>query len=411
MKIGKSGERVIVAIDVGTTKICVLVAHYMLDKSLNIIGIGRSPSHGVARGVVVDIAQAVQSIKSAVREAELMAGCKIDSAYVGISGSHIQSLNSSGMVPIKYGKVRKEDVIAVLSAAQAVVIPEGHQILHILPQFFCIDSQQKIKDPIGMHGVRLEAQVHIVTGSVASVQNLVSCCNLAGIEVTDLALEQLASAQAVLSEDEKELGVALVDIGGGTSDFAVYQQGAIKYTKVFGIAGNHVTHDIALCLRTTLKDAERIKKEFGSSVLYNSSNMQFEAEMVHGQDKQNISVQDLSAIIEPRIQELMQLVRKEIIQQQLEQHIPSGVIFTGGGSLLDGLVPTAEALLQLPVRVGMPHVPQQFKQLLENPSYATSYGLLLHVIKNSENSTINALTGPLITRILWRMKSWISDFF
>lgn len=410
MKVGKTGEKVIVAIDIGTTKICVLVAHYMPDKSLQIIGIGKSPSHGVARGVVVDIAQAVQSIKSAVKEAELMAGCKIDSAYVGISGSHIQSLNSSGMIPIKYGKVRMQDVSAVLAAARAVVMPEGQQILHLIPQFFCIDSQQKVKDPIGMHGVRLEAQVHIVTGSVTSVQNLISCCNLAGIEVTDLALEQLASAQAVLSDDEKELGVGILDIGGGTSDFAVYQQGAIKYTKVFGIAGNHVTHDIALCLRTTLKDAERIKKEFGSSMIFDTS-MQFEAEMVHGYDKQIISTYDLSSIIEPRMQELMHLVRQEIIQQQLEQYMPSGLILTGGGSLLDGLASTAQQMLQIPVRVGIPHVPQSFKQLLENPSYATSYGLLLHVIKNSENSTINALTGPLITRILWRMKSWISDFF
>lgn len=411
MKVGMTGERVIVAIDVGTTKICVLVAHYMLDKSLQIIGIGRAPSHGVSRGVVVDIAQAVQSIKSAVKEAELMAGCTIDSAYVGISGAHIQSMNSSGMVPIKYGKVRREDVTAVLAAAQAVMIPEGHQILHVIPQHFSIDSQPKIKDPIGLHGVRLEAQVHIVTGSITAVQNLVSCCNLAGLQVTDLALEQIASAHAVLSDDERELGAALVDIGGGTSDFAVYQQGAIKYTKVLGIAGNHVTHDIALCLRTSLKDAERIKKEFGSSIISGKNNLMFEAEMVHGHDKQQIALDELSAIIEPRIQELMQMIRKEIIQQQLEPHIPAGIIFTGGGSLIDGLASTAQSILQMPVRIGIPQVPHQFKQLLENPSYATGYGLLLNVIKNSENSTINALTGPLITRILWRMKSWISDFF
>ena len=254
-------DTVLVALDVGTTKISVLVAQKVSDTGLNIIGIGRAPAYGVSRGVVVDIAQAVHAIKLAVKEAELMAGCKIESVCVGVSGAHIQSFSSQGMIPIKNGRIRANDVTAVLAAAKAVVIAEGQQILHVLPQYYTIDNHQRVTDPVGMFGVRLEAQVHIITGSIASVQNLVRCCVAAGIGVNDIVLEPLASAEAVLSHDERELGVALLDIGGGTADFAIYQQGTIRHTKVFPVAGNHITHDIALCLRTTLKDAERVKQE------------------------------------------------------------------------------------------------------------------------------------------------------
>ena len=266
MKNQSTYNDILVALDVGTTKISVLVAQKVDQTSMNIVGIGRAPSYGVSRGMVVDIAQAVHSIKRAVTEAELMAGCKIEAVTVGISGAHIQSITSQGMIPIKNGQIRAHDVSAVLAAAKAVVIAEGQQILHVLPQYYTIDSHQRVADPEGMFGVRLDAQVHIITGSVASVQNLVRCCTAAGVGVKDIVLEPLASADAVLSPDERELGIALLDIGGGTADFAIYQQGAMRHTKIFPVAGNHITHDIALCLRTTLKDAERVKQEFGSAV-------------------------------------------------------------------------------------------------------------------------------------------------
>lgn len=405
-------DNLLVAVDIGTTKICVLIAQKVGENSLNILGIGKAPSYGIARGVVVDISQAVHAIKLALKEAELMAGCKVEAAVVGISGAHIQSINSHGMIPIKHGRIRAYDIACVLSAAKTVVISEGQQILHVLPQYFMIDSQQKVMDPVGMFGVRLEAQVHIITGSIASVQNIIRCCQMAGIGVNDVVLEPLASAESVLSKDEKELGVALLDIGGGTSDFAIYQQGTIRYTKIFPIAGNHVTHDIALCLRTTLKDAERIKQEFGTT---NNSTLDFkegfEVEMVHGGENKRVTAHELFYIIEPRINELLVMVQKEITQQGLEHLMPAGIVLTGGGALLRGMKEVSQLMLGAPARIGIPHVPHMFKESLESPLYATSYGLLLHLMKTSKGVSMEQLTGPLISRILWRMKSWVSDFF
>lgn len=405
-------ENLMVAIDIGTTKICVLIAQKIGDNNLTILGIGKAPSNGMARGVVVDIAQAVHSIKVALKEAELMAGCKITSAVVGISGAHIQSINSQGMIPIKHGRIRPYDVASVLAAAKAVVISEGQQILHVLPQYFMIDNQQKVMDPIGMFGVRLEAQVHIITGSIASVQNLVRCCQMAGVQVSDVILEPLASADAVLSIDERELGVALLDIGGGTSDFAIYQQGTIRYTKIFPIAGNLVTHDIALCLRTTLKDAERVKREFGITTMPTvDMRTEFEVEMVHGGESKHVLAHELFYIIEPRINELFMLIQKEIKNQHLEHLMPAGMVLTGGGALLRGMKEMAELMLGVPARLGIPHVPHMFKESLESPLYATSYGLLVQLMKKNKGVSLDHLNGPMVNRILWRMKSWVSDFF
>lgn len=410
MKNQSTYDNILVALDVGTTKMSVLVAQKVSDEGLSIIGIGKAPSHGVSRGVVVDIAQAVHAIKLAVKEAELMAGCKIESACIGISGSHIKSLNSQGMIPIKNGRIRPHDVAAVLTAAKAVVISEGQQIIHVLPQYYTIDSQQRVTDPIGMFGVRLEAQVHIITASVASVQNLVRCCMMAGVSVSDIVLEPLASADAVLSHDERELGVALLDIGGGTSDFAIYQQGTIRHTKVLPIAGNHITHDIALCLRTTLKDAERVKQEFGST-LHTGSNEQIEVEMVHGEEKTTVTKEEITRIIEPRVAELLMMVQKEIDQHHLEHLMPAGIVFTGGGALLHGLKESAQLALRIPARVGNPHVPLMFKDSLSNPLHATGYGLLLHVLRKSRGHALDELSGPLAKRIMYRMKTWVADFF
>ncbi len=403
---------ILVALDVGTTKISVLVAQKVADNSFNIVGIGKTASYGVSRGMVVDIAQAVHAIKLAVKEAELMAGCKIEAATVGISGAHIQSLTSQGMVPIKNGRIRAHDVSAVLAAAKAVVIAEGQQILHVLPQYYTIDSNQHVSDPVGMFGIRLEAQVHIITGSIASVQNLVRCCMAAGVAVNDIVLEPLASADAVLSPDERELGIALLDIGGGTSDFAIYQQGTIRHSKVLPIAGNHIAHDIALCLRTTLKDAERVKLEYGSTQRISSQiHEMIEVEMVHGEEKTLVTIEEVIRIIEPRVAELFMMIEKEIDQYHLEHLMPAGIVLTGGGALLQGIKESAQVSLRIPARVGIPHVPPMFKEALAHPLYATGYGLLMHALKKSKGSTLHDLSGPFINRMLYRVKSWAADFF
>jgi cell division protein FtsA len=405
-------DNLLVALDIGTTKICALIAQRVAENSFHIIGIGKAPSYGVSRGVVVDIAQTVCAIKLAIKEAELMAGCKVEAVYVGISGAHVQSLNSQGMVPIKHARVKEQDIAAVLAAAQAVVIPEGQKIIHVLPQYYTIDAEQKVQDPLGMFGVRLEANVHIITGSIASVQNIVRCCELANLKVSDIILEPLASADAVLSTDEKNLGVALLDIGGGTSDFVIYQNSSIRHTKIFDIAGNHFTQDVALCLRTTMKDAERVKREFGATInFYTHDRECFEIEMVHGHSRKIVTLNELISIIESRAIELMVLIEKEIQKNNLVHLIPAGMVLTGGGSLLRGLDLTAQSLISIPIRVGNPHVPAMCKETLESPLYATAYGLLVYVFKKQKTASFEHLNASLANQILWRMKSWISDFF
>lgn len=403
---------IITAIDIGTTKICVLVAQQINDQELEIIGIGKAPSRGLARGVVVDIAPAVHSIRTALKEAELMVGHELESAYIGVSGGHVHAFNSHGMVPIRHGEIKQLDIENVIRAARAVPLPEGQQLLHALPQFYTIDNEHIVKDPLGMYGVRLEAQVHIITGAVASVQNLVRCCAMAGIKTQDIVLEPLASAQAVLSDDERELGIGMLDIGGGTSDFAIYQQGNIRHTQVFLIAGNIFTNDIAVCLRTTTKDAERIKKDFGiADVSLFEEDIRIQAEMVQGDEQQTVMLSDLLAVLESRTQELLMMVRDAIDEQKLRPLMHAGLVLTGGGSLLHGIAQQAESILQMPVRVGRPRVPFGFKASLDNPIYATGYGLLLHGLRQHTGSRGLGMTGPFITQIFSRMKSWVFDFF
>ncbi|MGC2310841.1 MAG: cell division protein FtsA [Candidatus Babeliaceae bacterium] len=407
----RTTDHIIAAIDVGTTKICTLIAHQRSDGNLEIIGIGKAPSSGLARGVVVDIAPAIASIKASLEEAQLMASCTIEAVVIGISGSHIQAHQSQGIVALKGRQIRQSDILNVVSAAKAIPLAQGQQILHVLPQFFIIDGQQRVRDPLGMHGVRLEAQVHIITGSIASVQNLVHCCEMAGVKVSDIILEPLASADAVLSYDERELGVALLDIGGGTSDFAVYQHNALYHTRIFPLAGNLFTHDIAVCLHTTLKDAERIKKEYGHTLF---SSMQadevLEIEMVQGNTLHTIYRSDLIAVLQARAQELISFVKQECDQYHLKTIAQSGLVLTGGGSLLQGLSELTSAYLQIPVRIGKPQVPFTFHETLENPLYATGYGLLVQAHKKSTNK-MEHIEGPMVNRIFWRMKSWVLDFF
>lgn len=405
-----SSDRVWVAIDIGTTKICVLVAHHLTGESFEILGVGKAPSDGLSKGVVVDIAKTIRSIKEAVKEAEIMAGFPLENAHIGISGAHIRSLNSHGVVPIKKGEVRHEDIAAVIAAAQAIPIAEGQQVLHVLPQYFVIDGQ-KVKDPVGMYGIRLEAQVHIVTGSVASAQNLVKCCQMAGIRVEDIILEQLASADAVLSPDEREIGVGVLDIGGGTSDLALYQQGNIRHTMVLPMAGNHFTNDIAVGLRTTLKEAERIKREHGLAKkdLLKEDDV-IEVEMVQGSEKRIVLLHDLVSIIHPRASELLVLVHEEVVRYHLQPFMRSGLVLTGGGSLLRGMKELAEEIFDMPVRVGMPRSYYALPESLHSPVYATAYGLLVHAIKKQGAQLVSG-NEPLVSRIFERMKTWVADFF
>jgi cell division protein FtsA len=402
---------IVATIDIGTTKIFVIIARYFGNESFEIIGIGQAPSQGLKKGMVVDIAQTVHSIKQAVAEAQLMAGCTIDSAVIGISGSHIQSFTSQAVVPIKKGEVTQADIDHVLSFAKAVAIGEDQQILHVLPQYYRIDGQEQLYQPLGMYGVRLEVYAHVITGSVASVQNLIKCCQMAGIAASDIVLEQLASAQAVLSADERQMGVGIVDIGGGTCDVAIYQHGAIKFTAVIPVAGNQFTNDVAVGLHTTISQAEQIKKEYGCLFLTKElEDRYFMVESIGG-GSENIFIDQLISILRPRTIELLQLVKQIIDKNNLHSFITAGFVLTGGGALLTGLPLLAQQLLKVPVRIGKPRVTSVAYPTIEHPMYATGYGLLLCAVKKRDTANGQALTLSTISRLAIAMKSWISDLF
>ncbi|NBV40879.1 cell division protein FtsA [bacterium] len=406
-----SGQQIITAIDVGTTKICVLIAKQVGDE-LEILGIGKTPSLGLKKGVVVDINQTVQSIQKAISEAQLMAEYQIQEAYIGISGSHIQSFNSAGAVPIRKGQVQQSDVQEVLAAAKAVPLKEGQQVLHVLPQYFIVDGKDKVTNPIGLHGVRLEAVVHVITGSVASIQDLITCCEKTGVKVKDIILEQLASAAAVLSSDEKTLGVGVLDIGGGTSDFAVYQNDAIRYTKVLPIAGNMFTSDLAVGVRSTLHDAERIKKECGyvGGHTFDIDDA-VDIEMVQGNITCSIEKNKISHILRSRAEELLLMLDHDMKKNNIKPYMISGLVITGGGSLLRGIDELARKILSVPVRIGKPRVTTLLPESLQNPIYATGYGLLVYVMQNRAHNSMETMQGPMVKKIMLKMKSWISDFF
>lgn len=406
---GKSYENLITAIDVGTSKICVLVAQVHQDRSLEIVAVGKSPSDGLKKGVVVDIDRTILSIKKAIQEAELMAGCSINSALVGISGSHVQSVTSQGIVPIKRTEVTHQDIKNVIDSAQAIPIEQGQQILHVLPQYYMVDSGNKISNPLGMYGVRLEVQVHIITGSVSCVQNLVKCCQQAGVEVTDIILEQVASAYAVLSSDERQLGVGIIDIGGGTSDVAIYQNNSIVYTMVLPVAGNHFTQDLALGLRVTVQDAERIKTQYGS-VLLQQEPLELLVEDVQGEVHKTINQDMLANILHARAHELLSIINQQFIKHSFKSYMIAGVVLTGGGALLKGIDKLASSIFSLPVRVGVPQMQQLVFESLAHPMYATGCGLLLYA-QEKKNKKEQPLDGPMLSRITYRMRSFVSDFF
>lgn len=412
MKKRLSSSNTIVAIDIGTTKICVLVAHKMED-SCEVIGIGRAPSEGLARGVVVDIGPAIKSIRAAVEEAELMSGCSIESAYIGISGSHIRAHQSSGMIPIKNGIIRAPDIERVLAAARAVPLPEDEQVLHALAQQFVIDGKHAVRDPLQMHGVRLEATVHLVTGNVTQVKNLIRCCEAAGVKVRDVVLEPIASAEAVLSADERELGTGMLDIGGGTSDFAIYQRGVIRHTSIFPIAGNMFTNDLALCLRTTRDEAERLKRAHGSVALCDEvfGNAPCVAQNIEGFGEHGIDTRDMVLVLQARATELMRAMQVTIEMQRLQPLMPAGLVLTGGGAQLRGLSALAAETLRVPVRVGTTRVSSLFASELGNPMYATGYGLLLYGLRQESDAKKSQEATNFAGRIFWKMKSWVGDFF
>lgn len=410
-----SGKRdnLLVGLDIGTTKICAIVGNATED-GIEIVGIGTSPSRGLRKGVVINIESTVSAIRKAVEEAELMAGCEIKSVYAGIAGGHIRGFNSQGIIAIKNREVSSDDVKRVIDAAKAVAIPMDREVIHILPQEFIIDDQDGIREPLGMSGVRLEAKVHIVTGAVASAQNIIKACNRAGLDVADIVLEQLASSEAVLSADEKELGVALVDIGGGTTDIAIFVDGAIKHTSVLSLGGNNMTNDIAVGLRTPMAEAEKIKQKYGccmASLVGKEETI--EVPSVGGRKPRVLSRQLLSEILEPRVEEIFTLVNREIVKSGYEDMIASGVVITGGSTILEGMPELAEQVFNLPVRRGLPQNIGGLVDVVNTPAYATGVGLVVYGSKNQgiREFPTSQTDDNLFRRVSRRMKEWFGEFF
>ena len=383
----KTDRNLIVGLDIGTSKVAAIVGEQTSEGVIEVIGIGSSPSRGMKKGVVVNLESTVHSIQRAVEEAELMAGCKIHSVYAGIAGSHIGSLNSHGIVAIKDKEVTQSDVDRVIDSARAVAIPADQKILHILPQEFIIDRQEGIKEPVGMSGIRLEARVHMVTGAVSAAQNIIKCIRRCNLEVDDIILEQLASCTAVLTDDEKELGVCLVDIGGGTTDIAVFTEGAIRHTAVIPIAGDQVTNDIAVALRTPTLHAEEIKINHACALTQLASlEDTIEVPSIGDRPARRISKQNLAEIVEPRYEELMILVQAELRRSGFEDLIAAGIVVTGGSSKMEGLVDLAEEVFHMPVRLGVPSDVGGLTDVASNPIYATGVGLLMFGLQNRDSA-------------------------
>jgi len=404
-------EDLIVGLDIGTTKVCVIVAAPS-GESIDIIGIGTHPSRGLRKGVVVDIDATVHSIKQAVEEAELMADCEISSVYAGIAGSHIRAFNSHGVVAVKDREVAPGDVKRVIDAAKAVSIPMDREVIHVIPQEFIIDDQDGIREPLGMSGVRLEAKIHIVTAAVTSAQNIVKCANKAGLNVMDIVLEPLASAEACLAEDERDLGVCLIDIGGGTTDVAVYSEGSIKHTSVLGLGGAHVSNDIAVGLRTPFDEAERVKKKFGvAAARFLGSDDVISVPSVGGRRPREVSRKLLCEIIEPRVDEILSLARQSLVKEGLEDRIPSGVVLTGGCSALEGVPDLAEEIFETPVRIGIPCRVGGLQDVVRGPMYATGVGLVLFgASQDRENTRFRIRDESIFGRVKQRMRDWFFQF-
>ena len=408
----KEDKNLIVGLDIGTSKIVVIVAELLPEGAVKVIGLGQHISRGLKKGVVVNIESTMQSIQRALEEAELMADCKINNVFTGIAGSHIKSLNSHGMVKIKDAEVSQMDVDRVVETARAIALPADQQILHILTQEFIIDGQEDVREPLGMSGMKLEVKVHIVTGAVAAAQNIVKCIKRCGIEVTDLILQPLASSLAVLTEDEKELGVCLVDIGGGTTDIAVFKQGAIRHTAVVPIAGDQMTNDIAVAFRTPTQSAEDIKIKHGCALRQLADPREVvEVPGVDGRDARQLSVQTLAEVLEPRIVELYELVLSELRRSGMEDMIASGIVITGGSAMMRGMVELGEEIFHMPVRMGLPRYVGGLSVVVSNPRYATGVGLVLMGKQQLERHLTGQLESTSFGRMLEKMKSWFQGNF
>ncbi len=408
----RTDKNLIVGLDIGTSKVVAIVGEIGADGQIEIIGIGSSRSRGLKKGVVVNIDSTVQSIQRAVEEAELMAGCEIHSVYAGIAGSHIRALNSHGIVAIRDSEVSAGDIDRVIDAARAVAIPADQKILHILPQEFVIDNQEGVKEPIGMSGVRLEAKVHIVTGSVSAAQNIVKCVRRCGLEVDDIILEQVASSYSVLTDDERDLGVCLVDIGGGTTDIAVFTDGAIHHTAVIPIAGDQVTNDIAVALRTPTQHAEDIKVRFACALTQLANpDETIEVPSVGDRPPRRLARQTLAEVVQPRYEELFSLIQAELRRSGFEDLIVAGVVLTGGSAKMEGAAELAEEIFHMPVRIGMPQHVSGLADVVRNPIYATGVGLLLFGRRQAVGGVPTNRVEGGVSGIWERMKNWFQGNF
>ncbi|MBU1161766.1 MAG: cell division protein FtsA [Proteobacteria bacterium] len=402
-------ENIIVGLDIGTTKICAVVGEITGDK-INIVGIGTHPSIGLRKGVVVNIESTVESIQKAIEEAELMAGCEISSVYAGIAGGHITGFNSRGIVAIKGPEVTQQDVDRVIDAARAVAIPMDREVIHVIPQEFMIDEQGGIQNPVGMSGVRLEAKIHIVTGAVTSAHNIVKSANRSGLDVCDIVLEPLASGEAVLTDEEKDLGTALMDLGGGTSDLAIFSGKNIKHTFVLSLGGNNLTNDISIGLRASMADAEKIKKKYGTCIPMSvSADETIDVPGMGGRKPRKLQRQILGEILEPRMEEIFSLIKREIYRAGMEKIITSGVVLTGGTSLLEGVTDIAESVFDLPTRLGTPRGISGLTDVVNNPMYATAVGLVLYGARNQPKKKFRIRDTNIFNRVMTRMKRWFKE--
>ncbi len=408
----KTENNLIVGLDIGTSKVVAIVGEVTVEGTIEIIGVGTQPSRGLKKGVVVNIESTVQSIQRAVEEAELMAGCQIRSVYAGIAGSHVKSINSHGIVAVKDKEVTPADVARVIDAAKAVAIPADQRILHVLPQEFLIDNQEGIRDPISMSGVRLESRVHLVTGAVSAAQNIIKCVRRCGLDVDDIILEQLASSASVLTDDEKELGVCLVDIGGGTTGIAVFTEGAIRHTAVIPIAGDQVTNDIAVALRTPTQYANDLKIKYACALRQLATEEEtIEVPSVGDRAPRRLARQTLAEVVEPRYEELLSLVQAELRRSGFEEICAAGIVLTGGSSKMEGVIELAEEIFHMPVRLGVPQHVSGLVDVIRNPIHATGVGLLLFGLKQQSSFSSQELEENSGDSLWRKMKSWFQGNF
>lgn len=403
---------IVVGLDIGTTAVTVAVGEVQPEGRVDVIGVGTAASRGLRKGVVINIEATVNAIAKAVAQAETMAGCEVSSVFAAISGSHIKAFNSHGIVGIKGKEVSQFDVERVIEAAKAVALPVDREILHVLPQEFVIDDQDGVREPLGISGVRLEANVHMITGSIASAQNIVKCANRCGLAVEDIIVSPLASARAVLSNEEQELGVCLVDIGGGTTDVVVYSGGAVKYTNVLSVGGNHITSDIAAGLRTPVASAELIKCQYGTSLAsVVSKDETIEVPSTGGRAARVLSKMVLAEIIEPRATEMLSLLQTDLIRSGSEDALTSGIVLTGGGANLPGIAKVAEQIFNLPVRIGYPSGVGGLIDLVKDPEYATAVGLLIHGAQNHGVRRTTKGGANLVGRTIRKVSAWFGEHF